>query len=158
MKKKILIVVAIFLILAFGAYLLRGYWYNYQKDPDSDLEGNQYPKEIFPMEISSEGRFYGEYTVKEGDTLDSIAEEFDLQESTIFSANNMEQNDNITVGQILKIPPVDGIIITVEEEDTLESISKEYDVSKQVLADFNWLDSPYSLEIGMELFVPFISD
>lgn len=95
-----------------------------------------------------------EYTIKEGDTLNSISEEYGLQVETILFANDLETDSELNIGQKLRIPPRDGLFVIVSEGDTLNSIAEEYDVSSQDIADYNWLDYPYNLELGSELFMP----
>jgi LysM repeat protein len=45
------------------------------------------------------------YVVREGDSLSSIAERFDVTEAAIMRANNLADPDRILVGQELVIPP-----------------------------------------------------
>jgi LysM repeat protein len=45
------------------------------------------------------------YVVREGDSLSSIAERFDVTEAAIIRANNLADPDRILVGQELLIPP-----------------------------------------------------
>ncbi len=57
---------------------------------------------------SSSGSFlartYWVYTVREGDTLDSIARQFGVTVTAIANANNLVANDSLTPGQVLVIP------------------------------------------------------
>lgn len=53
------------------------------------------------------------YTVQEGDTLTSIAEEFEVSQDAIIEANNLANPDAIQAGQQLIIPPP----VTVESSD-----------------------------------------
>ncbi len=53
----------------------------------------------------------GKYTVKEGDTLYSIAEKYyqdGYKYSEIVKANNLTDENNVTVGQVLDIPKVEA--------------------------------------------------
>jgi LysM repeat protein len=156
MKKKYLIIGCVLLLFVLGFYFFSIYSNSSYLDNGSGGESDT--REINPVERRQEGEFYSEYRVKEGDTLSSISEYFNLQESTILSANDILQDESLSVGQTLKIPPVDGALITVNEGDTLESIASEYNITVEEIADFNWLDSPYSLEEGMELFIPFLEE
>ena len=47
---------------------------------------------------------FGSYTVKAGDTLSSIALEFDLTWTGLATANNMSDTDFLQIGQVLRIP------------------------------------------------------
>jgi hypothetical protein len=97
---------------------------------------------------------YQEYIVKEQDTLDSIAQEFNLRKETLIFANDLESEGDLRAGTVLQISPVDGVLVIVEDGDSVESISKKYGANPQDVADFNWLDYPFVLEEGMELFIP----
>ena len=97
---------------------------------------------------------YTEYTAAEGDTIASIAAAFGIDSSTIVSVNRME-SANVKPGDVLKIPPVDGVLREVAEGDTLASIASSYDLSISAadLAALNGL--PYTLVTpGEYIFVP----
>lgn len=153
MKRRHLIIGAIFIFLLLFAFFLSRNLDN--SDFYSDDEIIQLLDQDYPWERRDEGQLFLEYEVKESDTLESIAEYFEIEKQTILSVNNITE-EQIVVGKILLIPPVDGIAIITKAEDTLSDISEEYSVAEQIIADFNWLDYPYSLEEGMELFIPFM--
>jgi len=94
------------------------------------------------------------YTVKGGDTLFSIGNEFKISVDAIRYVNNLGNSDNIQPGQVLVIPPITGIIHKVKSGDTLASISKLYDVPTQAIADFNYLTDLNRLSVGSELVIP----
>jgi murein DD-endopeptidase MepM/ murein hydrolase activator NlpD len=97
------------------------------------------------------------YTVKSGDTLDSIAKKFDVSINTIKWANNLK-SDTITSGDILDVPPVSGIVHKVASGDTIYSIADKYNTSSQNIVNFPFnefadLDT-FALIPGQILFVP----
>lgn len=147
-RNKVLLSIAVFLILLFSIYLLL---INnpFTETEEITSESNNEIEEI-NIEIETDMAIY---RVREGDTLESIASEYGLDVDTIKWANALS-SEGVSPGQILDIPPADGIEITVQEGDTLESIADDYSVSEDVIADFNWLDSPFDLEVGEELFIP----
>lgn len=49
-----------------------------------------------------------QYTVKEGDTLSSIARDFDVSVTQLLAANNLANGDLLSIGQKLIIPGTDG--------------------------------------------------
>ena len=49
-----------------------------------------------------------QYTVKEGDTLSSIARDFDVSVDQLLAANNLANGDLLSIGQRLIIPGADG--------------------------------------------------
>jgi murein DD-endopeptidase MepM/ murein hydrolase activator NlpD len=70
-----------------------------------------------------------EYRVSRGDSVFAIAESFKLKPETILWANYdvlQDSPDSLRPGQVLKIPPTDGIYYQWKETDTLESVAKEF--------------------------------
>jgi len=98
-----------------------------------------------------------DYTVERGDTLSTIAEKFDISTETIRWANDLP-NDNITVGDSLKILPVTGIAYKVAKGDSVYSIAKKLDTEAQKIVDFPFNDfanpETFSLVEGQILIVP----
>jgi len=99
------------------------------------------------------------YTVQPGDKLSSIAEKFNVSVDTIMWSNGLTSSV-IKPGQVLEIPPIDGVIHVVQKGDTLSSLVKKYNLSKkgmneQTIVDWNiFLEEPYTLEVGMKLIIP----
>ena len=105
----------------------------------------------------------GDYIVKRGDTLYSLANKFNTSVSLIKSINNLK-NDFLTVGQKLIIPNSDFIdnknkqkIYTVQKGDSLYTIAKEYNTTVDELINANNLKSTL-LQIGSELIIPLNND
>lgn len=93
------------------------------------------------------------YRVQSGDTLTGIARRFGISMMTLWWANDLDSKDDLHVGQILQIPPVDGLVVTVKEGDTLDGIATETGVAKETIAAFNGLTSD-GLVVGQVLVVP----
>jgi len=73
-----------------------------------------------------------EYRVVHGDSIFAIAESFKLKPETVLWANyDVLQDDphSLKPGQVLKIPPTDGIYYQWKENDTLESVADEFKAS-----------------------------
>lgn len=99
------------------------------------------------------------YTVQAGDTLFGIAEKFKLRPETILWANYEVLQDDphmLDIGQVLNIPPVDGVLHVVKEGETLEEIAKKYNVSPDVIrnAEWNGLQEGGEPQVGQVLIVP----
>ena len=98
-----------------------------------------------------------DYTVERGDTLSTIAEKFGISLETIRWANNLI-NDNITVGDSLKILPVTGIAHKVAKGESVYTIAKKLDSDAQKIVDFPFNDfanpETFSLVEGQILIVP----
>jgi murein DD-endopeptidase MepM/ murein hydrolase activator NlpD len=72
-----------------------------------------------------------EYDVNSGDSIFSIAQQYDIQPETILWSNYDVLKDNphsLSIGMVLKIPPVDGIYYQWQDGDTLDSVASEFGV------------------------------
>jgi len=100
------------------------------------------------------------YTVKAGDTIQSIADQFGLEPTTIMWANPEVEDapDLLRIGQEIVILPIDGAYHQVEDEDTLKSIAEAYGVEPDAIIDCKHNDletwSSRDLEEGTYLIVP----
>ncbi|MEW6093639.1 MAG: LysM domain-containing protein, partial [Chloroflexota bacterium] len=64
-----------------------------------------------------------EYTVERGDTVSSIAETYKIKSASLMWANDELMRDgpnSLSVGQVLLVPPVDGVLYQWQEGDALE--------------------------------------
>ena len=93
------------------------------------------------------------YKVKSGDTLVTIARKFDVSMMTLWWANKLKAKDDLHIGQVLRIPPVSGLVVTVKDTDTLESLAAEYKVKSAKILELNGLDDP-TLVVGQVLILP----
>ena len=114
--------------------------------------------DVFQTSISSKPRDKNiDYTVEKGDTLSTIAEKFDISVATIRWANDLI-NDNISVGDSLKIIPVTGIAHKVAKGESVYTIAKKLDTDPQKIVDFPFNDfanpETFSLVEGQILIVP----
>jgi surface antigen/LysM repeat protein len=79
------------------------------------------------------------YTVKAGDTVDSLASTYGISKDTIKWANGLT-SDSLTVGKELTIPPVDSVVYTVKDGDTIEKLAEKYKASASRITSFNNLE------------------
>lgn len=98
-----------------------------------------------------------DYTVKGGETLALIAKKFDISIDTIRWANDLK-TDTIKPDQILKIPPITGIVYKVNSGDTIYTIAKKYHTDAQNIVNFPFNDfadlDTFALTAGQTLYVP----
>lgn len=98
-----------------------------------------------------------EYPVSSGETLASIAKKFRISVDTIKWANDLK-TDTIKPGQILKIPPVTGVVHKVASGENIYSIAKKYKTEAQEIVNypFNDFSDPdtFQLTTGQTLYVP----
>lgn len=98
---------------------------------------------------------YTEYSIEEGDSLDSIAQKFGLTRETIISVNQIKNTTSLFIGSTLRIPDRNGTLYTVKEGDTLSSIVQQLNLalSWKSLSDVNGLRNE-SVNPGDKLFIP----
>jgi len=92
------------------------------------------------------------HTVKKGETLFSIAKQYNVEVQQLKEWNNIQDNE-LEVGQTLivkKGQPKNTVTHTVQPNETLFSISKEYNVSIAELKTWNNLSSN-NLQVGQKL-------
>ncbi len=106
---------------------------------------------------SPSGQLDNTYTVKEGDSIYSIANQFGISTEAILDVNNLSSN-NLTIGQVLIIPRIDEMVTTttpytVQKGDSLYEIAKKFDTTVQAIVTSNDLTSN-ELSIGQILQIP----
>lgn len=94
------------------------------------------------------------HTVKEKETLISIAEKYNISLETILLANEISKSTIIKPGQKLIILPTEGLLHMVEKGDTISSIAKKYQSTSNEIVSFNELSNASDIYIGDILFVP----
>lgn len=94
------------------------------------------------------------YTVKSGDTIGGIAEEFRVSVNTIRWANNLGTKGTIKVGDKLTILPVTGVQYKVKKGDTASGIAKKYDADTREILDYNGIEEASDLKVGMDIIIP----
>ncbi|MFO0780308.1 MAG: M23 family metallopeptidase [Candidatus Gracilibacteria bacterium] len=94
------------------------------------------------------------HTVASGETISTIAQEYNLKQNTVLWANNLDATSRLKINQQLLIPPVDGVYHQIGKKDTVEKIAKAYSVSGESILKQNGLTTSSPLAVGDEVFVP----
>lgn len=94
------------------------------------------------------------YAVASGDTIASIAANYNVTVGTIIWANDLNKNSVIRPGDKLKIPPLSGVLHTVKKGDTIQKLSDLYEAKSDDIYNANRLSPESSLMIGEELVIP----
>ena len=78
------------------------------------------------------------YTVKSGDTVLGIAARFGLQPETLMWSNsNIEENpDRLSVGDEMRILPLDGVLHVVKPGETLSGLAQKYEVAMDEIVGY----------------------
>ena len=119
---------------------------------DSSVEAvgsvsTDYLNDIKPNKIT-------DYTVQPGDALSFIASDYGVSTESIIWANKLTNSDSISPGQILRIPPVSGVIHRVQPGDTVSFIANKYSADGSKIISFNDLSSDSALVLGEDLVIP----
>ena len=98
------------------------------------------------------------YTVKKGDTLYGISNQYGVSVTELAEINQVDAK-KLQIGQVLNIPDKSGtnpnnmFMYTVVKGDTLYKIAKKYNTTVPNIIDLNYLKSP-NLSIGQVLRIP----
>lgn len=95
-----------------------------------------------------------EYEIKPGDTLSLIGEQYLVSVEALAYINEIQNEDLLTPGETIKIPPTNGVIHKVKSGESVSSIAQKYEVSPQAIVDMNYLTEPFLLSIAQELVIP----
>jgi surface antigen len=92
------------------------------------------------------------YVARNGDTVAAIAAKFDVTSDSIRWSNSII-GDSVTPGQLLYIPPVNGIVYVVKSGDTPASLAQTYHANKAQIIAYN--DAEISgLKVGERIIIP----
>ncbi|MEK7565910.1 MAG: M23 family metallopeptidase [Patescibacteria group bacterium] len=100
-----------------------------------------------------------EYTVKSGDTVSAVAKNYGVDVDSIKYLNPKLDADDLTVGEVIKVPPVSGLVVTVKSGETIYSLAKKYSLaSAQPIVDWPYNsfadDEKFTLAAGQTLVIP----
>ena len=98
------------------------------------------------------------YTVKAGDTLYGISNQFGVSVTELAEINNIK-GSNLSIGTVLTIPSKSGtnpnnlFMYTIKKGDTLYGIAKKYNTTVDEIMNLNYFKSP-NLTIGQVIRIP----
>ena len=95
-----------------------------------------------------------EYIVQSGDTIGSIAEEFEISEETVMWQNNLSKYSIIRPGQKIMILPINGVTHKVVRGDTLSKIATRYKADEQKIIEYNKMADESDISVGQILIIP----
>ena len=95
-----------------------------------------------------------DYIVLPGDTISTIAEEFEVSVSTILWENDLSAYSIIRPGDKLAILPQSGITHKIKKGETISSIAKNYKADEEKVLEANKLAKDATLRVGDKLIIP----
>ncbi|MCL2831664.1 MAG: M23 family metallopeptidase [Treponema sp.] len=93
------------------------------------------------------------YTVKKGDSVSSIAAAHGLSMDAVIASNNLTNAHLLKIGQVLRLPNMNGIPYVVKKGDNLSKISRAYNIPLEVLVDVNNIQKDLIIP-GQNIFLP----
>lgn len=87
-----------------------------------------------------------QYTAVSGDTIYSIAERFGLKPETIAWSNTRQYVHVLRPGDVVNVPPVDGVYVQVVGSKTIAEIAASYQISDPFMP----IDSEYNNLFGVQ--------
>lgn len=152
-----------------------GFWAQMQKQPEPHGDAPlATPTPQQPQAVAAQTSATRTYTVKQGDTMSSIAARYGVSTSSLISLNGMTANPHaLRIGQVLRIPgpaatmPAPGSMAparstasyrtyTVAAGDTLSGIAARYGTSVSAIMSVNGFtpDAANRLRIGQTIKLP----
>jgi murein DD-endopeptidase MepM/ murein hydrolase activator NlpD len=117
-------------------------------------------------DLPVQGLVTTEHVVQDGETLETIANQYNVTADTIRWANKDKSTDlsffltdRVAVGTDLSIPQINGVLYTVKRGETLEGIIANAaltnnEANRFNIVEFNNLKAPYTLTEGQTIFIP----
>ena len=78
-----------------------------------------------------------QHKVKQGETLEAIAKQYNLKTATLMGLNPEVRNGDVVSGQSLSIPPLDGLSYRFKNEENYTTVAKKYNIRADVLFERN---------------------
>jgi cell wall-associated NlpC family hydrolase/nucleoid-associated protein YgaU len=93
------------------------------------------------------------YTVQPGETLNQIAQRYNVQAAAVAQASGVSDADKIVVGSVLKVP-VGARSHVVTDGETLKDIAASEKVDLASLINVNQIDDPALIRVGQVVVLP----
>ena len=99
------------------------------------------------------------YEVKRGESLKDIAARYQVSVDSIRWSNfsSLKNADrDVSAGQKIVIPPVDGVVVTTRDGDSPSSLARAYQADPQSVLDFNYIrtSADSTLAPGIQVVIP----
>ncbi len=100
---------------------------------------------------------YDKYSIKNGETLETLAKKFNTKVDVLKSINNIYYDEQIRAGMDVIVPKNEENYFNyyvIEEGDTLYEIGRKYNIHPELLASLNGLDMEDYIYPNQEILIP----
>jgi murein DD-endopeptidase MepM/ murein hydrolase activator NlpD len=96
------------------------------------------------------------YTVEAGDTIASIAAKFNVMPETVMGSNAIwDAEQELDPGEILQVPPIDGMYYVPHAGDTLDTVARYFQADPSLIIGYGPNNlSDGTVKVGQPLVVP----
>lgn len=94
------------------------------------------------------------YTVKSGDTIQSIASAYNLKAQSIAGSNSLTIDSVLKEGQVLEFPSINGVIYKIKSGETLWELASINNIDYNEIVEVNKLESPEKLKLDQKIIMP----
>lgn len=94
------------------------------------------------------------HEVRPGDTVSTIAQEYEISVNTILWENNLSAYSLIKPGDKLSILPVTGVTHKISKGESMKSIALKYEIEENKIIEINKISDSSKLAIGNVLIIP----
>lgn len=94
------------------------------------------------------------YKVQPGDTVSSIASQFQISVNTILWENDLSKYSIIKPGDELKILPVNGVTHLIKKGETLSDIAQKYKIAVDEILEINDIPNAAYITAGQKIIIP----
>ncbi|WP_424101924.1 peptidoglycan DD-metalloendopeptidase family protein [Moorena producens] len=119
------------------------------QQPQNTVSQNTTIQDICPPPVLSR---LTRHQVAAGETVKSIANQYNLEEATLLRFNRALNRQSMPVGQEILIPPFNGILVNVPLNATWQDLADAYGVRAAVLFELNGCKKP-----SKQAFIPGLS-
>lgn len=100
---------------------------------------------------------FDKYSLKKGETLDSVARMFHTNVGVLKDINNIYYDDQVRAGMDVIVPKNKENYFNyyvIEQGDTLYQIARKYNINPELLASMNGLDMDDFIYPNQEILIP----
>lgn len=94
------------------------------------------------------------YTIKEGETLESISQKYSLNIEELAELSGLESSSELKSGDYVYLPGRNGLIYTFQKGDSLARLVNQYNISVDDVIYENKLTNPDIFLEGQKIFLP----